>query len=32
MDDIAVSLEDCIKAVAARDETANDKVYRQLIY
>ena len=32
MDDIAVSLEDCIKAVAARDETANDKIYRQLIY
>ncbi|WP_294496920.1 hypothetical protein [uncultured Gemmiger sp.] len=32
LDDIAASLEDCIRAIAARDETANDKIYRQLIY
>ena len=31
MDDIARSLDECIRAVAARDETANDKVFRQLI-
>ena len=32
MDDIAASLDACIRDAAARDETANDKIYRQLVY
>ena len=32
LDDVAASMDACIRAVAARDKTANDKVYRQLIY
>ncbi|HJD21878.1 MAG TPA: hypothetical protein H9915_08715 [Candidatus Gemmiger faecigallinarum] len=32
MDDVAASMDACIRAVAARDKTANDKIYRQLIY
>ena len=32
LDDVAVSMDACLKAIAARDETANDKVFRQLVY
>ena len=32
LDDVAASMDACLKAIAARDETANDKVFRQLVY
>lgn len=32
LDDVATSMDNCLRAIAARDKTANDKIYRQLIY